>query len=62
MEEVIEDIISMQSSYDDLQNYPDPVVQMPNTVSKIWGGIFSYTFESYTSLSCPFVKISNANE
>ncbi|TST85798.1 Transcription factor EB [Bagarius yarrelli] len=31
MEEVIEDIISMQSSYDDLQNYPDPVVQMPNT-------------------------------
>lgn len=35
MEEVIEDIISMQSSYDDLKNYVDPVAQMPNTVSEV---------------------------
>lgn len=33
MEEVIDDIISMQSSYDDVQGYMDPV-QMPNTVSR----------------------------
>ena len=33
MDEVIDDIISMQSSYDDIQAYIDPV-QMPNTVSK----------------------------
>ena len=33
MEDVIDGIISMQSSYDDIQNYVDPVVQMPNTVS-----------------------------
>ncbi|XP_017306303.2 transcription factor EB isoform X2 [Ictalurus punctatus] len=32
MEEVIEDIISMQSSYDDIHNYGDPMVQMPNTL------------------------------
>ncbi|XP_062842582.1 transcription factor EB isoform X2 [Trichomycterus rosablanca] len=31
MEDVIDDIISMQSSYDDIQNYVDPIVQMPNT-------------------------------
>lgn len=34
MDEVIDDIISLQSSYDDIQAYIDPVVQMPNTVSK----------------------------
>lgn len=33
MDEVIDDIISMQSNYDDIQAYIDPV-QMPNTVSK----------------------------
>uniref|UniRef100_G3N598 Transcription factor EB n=1 Tax=Gasterosteus aculeatus aculeatus TaxID=481459 RepID=G3N598_GASAC len=32
MDEVIDDIISMQSNYDDIQAYIDPV-QMPNTVS-----------------------------
>lgn len=32
MDEVIDNIISMQSNYDDLQRYADPV-QMPNTVS-----------------------------
>ena len=32
MDEVIDDIISMQSNYDDIQGYIDPV-QMPNTVS-----------------------------
>ena len=32
MDEVIDDIISLQSSYDDIQAYIDPV-QMPNTVS-----------------------------
>ncbi|RXN06542.1 transcription factor EB-like isoform X1 [Labeo rohita] len=31
MDEVIDDIISLQSSYDDIQAYIDPVVQMPNT-------------------------------
>uniref|UniRef100_A0A674DF51 Transcription factor EB n=1 Tax=Salmo trutta TaxID=8032 RepID=A0A674DF51_SALTR len=34
MDEVIDDIISMQSSYDDIQQYIDPV-QMSNTVSII---------------------------
>lgn len=34
MDEVIDNIISMQSSYDDIQGYIDPV-QMPNTVSGI---------------------------
>lgn len=33
MDEVIDDIISMQSNYDDIQTYIDPV-QMPNTVSR----------------------------
>lgn len=33
MDEVIDDIISMQSNYDDIQAYIDPV-QMPNTVSR----------------------------
>lgn len=33
MEEVIDDIISMQSNYDDIQAYIDPI-QMPNTVSR----------------------------
>lgn len=33
MDEVIDDIFSLQSSYDDIQAYIDPVVQMPNTVS-----------------------------
>ena len=32
MDEVIDDIISMQSNYDDIQAYIDPI-QMPNTVS-----------------------------
>ncbi|KAG7238317.1 hypothetical protein INR49_031028 [Caranx melampygus] len=43
MEEVIDDIISMQSNYDDIQAYIDPV-QMPNTVStvpKTGGGKYS---------------------
>ncbi|KTG39879.1 hypothetical protein cypCar_00018906 [Cyprinus carpio] len=31
MDEVIDDIFSLQSSYDDIQAYIDPVVQMPNT-------------------------------
>ncbi|KAI5093574.1 transcription factor EB isoform X1 [Silurus meridionalis] len=34
MEEVIEDIISMQSSFDEMRNYADPVVQMPNTAAQ----------------------------
>lgn len=45
MEEVIEDIISMQSSYDDIKNYIDPVVHMPNTVSKVTdSGFFCLLF------------------
>lgn len=34
MDDVIDDIMSLQSSYDDIHAYIDPVVQMPNTVSK----------------------------
>lgn len=34
MDEVIDDIISMTSNYDDIQGYIDPV-QMPNTVSGV---------------------------
>lgn len=33
MDDVIDDIISMQSNYDDIQAYIDPI-QMPNTVSR----------------------------
>lgn len=33
MDEVIDNIMSMQSSYDDFQSYTDPV-QMSNTVSR----------------------------
>lgn len=32
MDDVIDDIMSLQSSYDDIQAYIDPVVQMPNTL------------------------------
>lgn len=72
MEEVIEDIISMQSSYDDIQNYGDPMVQMPNTVSEetdnlfilFWGGCFFIHSESHPcfSLFSPFAKMNNAFE
>ncbi|KAK3512878.1 hypothetical protein QTP70_028948 [Hemibagrus guttatus] len=60
MEEVIEDIISMQSSYDDIQNYPDPVVQMPNTLPLSSSHLDVYTGPGMagptigmTSNSCP---------
>lgn len=60
MEEVIEDIISMQSSYDDLQNYPDPVLQMPNTLPLSSSHLDVYTGPgmsvptiAMTSNSCP---------
>lgn len=47
MEEVIEDIISMQSSYDDIKNYVDPMVQMPNTVSEVTPP-FVYCFDPHS--------------
>lgn len=60
MEEVIEDIISMQSSYDDIHNYGDPMVQMPNTVSEetdnlfvlFWVVVFLYTLSHTLVLVC----------
>ncbi|KAM9443938.1 transcription factor EB isoform 2-T2 [Clarias gariepinus] len=60
MEEVIEDIISMQSSYDDIQNYVDPVIQMPNTLPLSSSHLDVYTGPgmtgpsiAMTSNSCP---------
>lgn len=54
MEEVIEDIISMQSSYDDIQNYPDSVVQMPNTVSKVTEFFVLFCFSLAFFYVCTF--------
>ncbi|XP_066529127.1 transcription factor EB isoform X2 [Hoplias malabaricus] len=60
MEDVIDDIISMQSSYDDIQNYADPVVQMPNTLPLSSSHLDVYTGPgmagptiAMTSNSCP---------
>ncbi|XP_036414872.1 transcription factor EB isoform X1 [Colossoma macropomum] len=60
MEDVIDDIISMQSSYDDIQNYVDPVVQMPNTLPLSSSHLDVYTGPgmagptiAMTSNSCP---------
>ncbi|MCJ8744343.1 hypothetical protein PDJAM_G00117420 [Pangasius djambal] len=60
MEEVIEDIISMQSSYDDIKKYVDPVVQMPNTLPLPSSHLDVYTGPgisgptiAMTSNSCP---------
>ncbi|XP_007561319.1 transcription factor EB isoform X1 [Poecilia formosa] len=59
MEEVIDDIISMQSSYDDVQGYMDPV-QMPNTLPLSSSHLDVYTGPGMkvptigmTSNSCP---------
>uniref|UniRef100_A0A8B9K203 Transcription factor EB n=1 Tax=Astyanax mexicanus TaxID=7994 RepID=A0A8B9K203_ASTMX len=58
MEDVIDDIISMQSSYDDIQNYVDPV--MPNTLPLSSSHLDVYTGPgmagptiAMTSNSCP---------
>ena len=54
MDEVIDDIISLQSSYDDIQAYIDPV-QMPNTVSippPTHTQTHTHTFALQTSLQC----------
>lgn len=61
---MIEDIISMQSSYDDIQNYRDPVVQMPNTVSEVINPFFVLFlfFNTCFSLLGLFAKLNNANE
>lgn len=48
MDEVIDNIISMQSNYDDLQRYIDPV-QMPNTVS-----LFQ-VFNSLSFFECKYI-------
>lgn len=52
MDEVIDNIISMQSNYDDLQRYIDPV-QMPNTVSLCQVFLFSSAsiFEGYHDIA-----------
>ncbi|XP_047203869.1 transcription factor EB isoform X1 [Girardinichthys multiradiatus] len=59
MDEVIDDIISMQSSYDDVQGYMDPV-QMPNTLPLSSSHLDVYTGPgmkaptiAMTSNSCP---------
>ncbi|XP_058646698.1 transcription factor EB isoform X3 [Onychostoma macrolepis] len=60
MDEVIDDIISLQSSYDDIQAYIDPVVQMPNTLplssshlDVYMGPGMSGSAIAMTSNSCP---------
>ncbi|KAM3621747.1 uncharacterized protein V6R79_015382 [Siganus canaliculatus] len=59
MDEVIDDIISMQSNYDDIQGYPD-AVQMPNTLPLSSSHLDVYTGPgmkgpaiAMTSNSCP---------
>uniref|UniRef100_A0A665VYM6 Transcription factor EB-like n=1 Tax=Echeneis naucrates TaxID=173247 RepID=A0A665VYM6_ECHNA len=59
MDEVIDDIISMQSKYDDIQTYTDPV-QMPNTLPLSSSHLDVYTGPgmkgpaiAMTSNSCP---------
>ncbi|XP_061910762.1 transcription factor EB [Entelurus aequoreus] len=59
MEEVIDDIINMQSSYDDIQAYIDPI-QMPNTLPLSSSHLDVYTGPgmkgpaiAMTSNSCP---------
>ncbi|XP_016325820.1 transcription factor EB-like isoform X2 [Sinocyclocheilus anshuiensis] len=60
MDEVIDDIISLRSSYDDIQAYIDPVVQMPNTLPLSSSHLDVYTGPgmsgsaiAMTSNSCP---------
>ncbi|XP_036386352.1 transcription factor EB isoform X1 [Megalops cyprinoides] len=60
MDDVIDDIISLQSSYDDVQAYIDPVVQMPNTLPLSSSHLDVYTAPgmsapaiAMTSNSCP---------
>ncbi|XP_059385404.1 transcription factor EB-like [Carassius carassius] len=60
MDEVIDDIISLQSCYDDIQTYIDPVVQMPNTLPLSSSHLDVYTGPgmsgsaiAMTSNSCP---------
>ncbi|KPP68351.1 transcription factor EB-like [Scleropages formosus] len=60
MDEVIDDIISLQSSYDDIQAFIDPVVQMPNTLPLSSSHLDVYTGPgvagptiAMTSNSCP---------
>ncbi|KAJ8367512.1 hypothetical protein AAFF_G00317150 [Aldrovandia affinis] len=60
MDEVIDDIISLQSSYDDISAYIDPVVQMPNTLPLSSSHLDVYTGPgmsgptiAMTSNSCP---------
>ncbi|XP_067287446.1 transcription factor EB isoform X2 [Pseudorasbora parva] len=60
MDEVIDDIMSLQSSYDDIHAYIDPVVQMPNTLPLSSSHLDVYTGPgmpgsaiAMTSNSCP---------
>ncbi|XP_059393076.1 transcription factor EB-like isoform X1 [Carassius carassius] len=60
MDEVFDDILSLQSSYDDIQAYIDPMVQMPNTLplssshlDVYMGPGMSGSAIAMTSNSCP---------
>ncbi|XP_035239549.1 transcription factor EB-like isoform X2 [Anguilla anguilla] len=60
MDDVIDDIISLQSSYDDISAYIDPVVHMPNTLPLSSSHMDVYTGPgmsgpaiAMTSNSCP---------
>ncbi|NP_001244121.1 transcription factor EB [Danio rerio] len=60
MDDLIDNIISLQSSYDDIQAYNDPVVQMPNTLPLSSSHLDVYTGPgmsgsaiAMTSNSCP---------
>ncbi|XP_051890430.1 transcription factor EB isoform X2 [Pristis pectinata] len=57
MDEVIDDIISLESSYnDDVLGYRDPIVQMPNTLPLSSSHMDVYTSHAVaapTSTSCP---------
>ncbi|XP_029007213.2 LOW QUALITY PROTEIN: transcription factor EB [Betta splendens] len=60
MDDVIDDIIDMQSNYDDIQTYIDPAVQMPNTLPLSSSHLDVYTGPgmkgpgiAMTSNSCP---------
>lgn len=60
MDEVIDDIISMQSNYDDIQGYIDPI-QMPNTVSEAKPSInFNFgqvQLKNFCANKLPFLKM-----
>uniref|UniRef100_A0A674DEU7 Transcription factor EB n=1 Tax=Salmo trutta TaxID=8032 RepID=A0A674DEU7_SALTR len=58
MDEVIDDIISMQSSYDDIQQYIDPV-QMSNTVSIISYSQYTFNLDVFSTSSAHWERCSS---